>query len=257
LDCPDFTFLSWRDTFGLAWTDIVEAAVDECDRRGAGLLVIDTLGRFTGIEGDGENSAGAAEAAMAPLQAAAADGLAVIPVRHERKAGGDPADAGRGSSAFGGAADVILSIRRPEGAGRPGVRVLQGLSRFDEIPEEQYVELIDGVFRLLGDTAAFARQESEARILAHFRQHPDAAFRETELAAATGSSRSTVQRVLTDLMSRGSITKLGAGTKGSPFRYQLAVANDGPAEALSGVAPLADLFRRTGGDLDAIAGLDA
>ena len=39
-----------------------------------------------------------------------------------------------GDSAFTGGADVVLSLRRPEGNHRPTMRVLEGLSRFDETP---------------------------------------------------------------------------------------------------------------------------
>ena len=49
---------------------------------------------------------------MKPLQLAAADGLGVVVGRHERKSGGDIGDSARGSSAFGGAVDTIITISR-------------------------------------------------------------------------------------------------------------------------------------------------
>jgi hypothetical protein len=98
------------DTGGRSWPEIVAAAVDECKRVAASLLVIDTLAQFAGLTGDRENNSGDALEAMAPLQMAAAEGIGVIVIRYERKSGGDR-DSGRGSSAFAGVVDIVLSLR--------------------------------------------------------------------------------------------------------------------------------------------------
>ncbi len=50
-------------------------------------------------------------------------------------------DAARGSSAYGGAVDIVVSIRRPEMATARTMRPLQSVSRFDETPAELMVEL--------------------------------------------------------------------------------------------------------------------
>ncbi len=78
----DFHVLSFSDTRGLAWPDVVRAAVIQAKRVGAGLLVVDTLSQWAGLSGDSENDSGTAIEAMNPLQFAAAQGLAVIVVRH-------------------------------------------------------------------------------------------------------------------------------------------------------------------------------
>jgi hypothetical protein len=135
-DREDFVVLLWRDTVGVDWHRVVREAVQEAVRRGAKLLVVDTLPQFAGLQGDAENSAGAALAAVQPLQeAAAAHYLGIIVVRHERKSGGQVGDSGRGSSAFAGAVDIIVSIRRAEGSSRPELRELHALSRFDDTPD--------------------------------------------------------------------------------------------------------------------------
>ena len=96
LDRDELRVLTWPDAFGTPWPEIIEEAVAECERVGARLLVVDTLGQFAGVRGDAENDAGAALEAMAPLQQAAASGLAVIVSRHDRKAGGDVGESGAG-----------------------------------------------------------------------------------------------------------------------------------------------------------------
>jgi hypothetical protein len=123
-----FVFLCHRDTLGWTWPEVAQAAVEKCKGLGVRLLVVDTVGQFAGLTGDSENNAGDALAAMAPLQRAAGEGLAVVAIRHERKSGGEVGDSGRGSSAFVGAADVVISLRRPGGNCRPSLRELQGVS---------------------------------------------------------------------------------------------------------------------------------
>ena len=89
-------------------------------------------------------SSGEAMQAMGPIQLAAAQGLAVVVVRHERKGGGDIGESARGSSAFGGAVDTITSIRRGDGNTSPSVRILKSISRFDSVPDKIVIELDDG-----------------------------------------------------------------------------------------------------------------
>jgi AAA domain len=108
--------LLMHEARGLAWPDMVASAVALA--KPGDVLVVDTIGRLAKLPGDSENDAGAAQAAMAPLEAAAALGLAVIVGRHARKAGGDPESAGRGSSAWSGVSDIVLQLTKP-GASHP------------------------------------------------------------------------------------------------------------------------------------------
>lgn len=59
---------------------------------------------------------------IGPLQEALAADIAVVLSRHERKAGGELSDAGPGSSAFSGSADVIdhSSPSQPDGRQEDG-----------------------------------------------------------------------------------------------------------------------------------------
>src|SRR5262249_27827100 len=78
---------------------------------------------------------------MYPLQIVAAmEGLAVVVARHERKAGGDVGDSARGGSAFAGAVDTILSIRRPNGNQPLTFRTIRTFSR-DSGQSELTIEL--------------------------------------------------------------------------------------------------------------------
>ncbi len=245
LDTDDLIMLSWSTTGGTDWPAIVAAAVGECERRGARLLVVDTLSRFASLQGTSENDAGAADEAMAPLQRAAAQaGLGVIVARHERKGGGPVEEAGRGSSAFGGAADILLNLRRPEGNQRKTIRVLRGLSRFDTVPDELMIELTEEGYVALGDRSALVAAETRRALLDLLPSDPDAALGTEELQESLKAPRTTIQRELKDLVTEGLVARSGKGRSGSPFRYHL-LATD---ESLSAHPKTVSLGRETSAD---------
>jgi len=216
LDREDFVVLTWVDTGGLSWPDVVDAAADEAERRGAKVLVVDTLSRFAGIHGDGENHAGEADAASAPLLRAANRGLAVVSVRHERKAGGDVGDSGRGSSAFGGAVDTVIAIRRGEGKTTSNVRVITALSRFESVPQTLVVELTDAGYVSHGTDTDVAVAEAMAMLLERV-PSTSPGLTVDELRGLV--PRTTAQRAIDRLLAEGRIARQGAGVRGDPFRF--------------------------------------
>jgi hypothetical protein len=147
LDRDDLNILYWHDTLAVKWPDVVAAAAEKCRQVGARLLAVDTLSQFAGLKADDESASGAALEALRPLQEAAAQGLGILECRHERKGGGEVGESGRGSSAFAGAADVVLKLSRGEGASRPTIRKLEALSRFSETPETLVIELVQSFIR--------------------------------------------------------------------------------------------------------------
>lgn len=157
----DLAFLLWNEAVHRKWADVVEAAVAECRRRGARLLIVDTLGQFAVLQGAGENSAADAFDVLGPLQRAAASGLAVVIVRHERKAGGEVGQSGRGSTAFTGGADIVIKVA--QGKGSPNARVLTAQSRFDETPRSLTIELAGDGYRILDDEPEVAEEAETAR----------------------------------------------------------------------------------------------
>jgi hypothetical protein len=215
----DLHVLYWLETIGCPWPEVAAAAVAECQRVGARLLVVDTVSQFGGLRGDAENSAGEALLVLQPLQEAAAAGLAVVAIRHERKGGGEIGESGRGSSAFEGGVDIVVALRRAEG-NAPSRRVLYGLSRFDETPDELAIELTDMGYVSLGALSDVAAQDAERAILDLFpRTEAEALRLDDILAAAPTQKRATVQRVITRKSEQGVIARVGAGRRGDPYRY--------------------------------------
>ncbi len=213
----DVHFLFHRDTRGETWPDVIAAAVARCTLAGARVLIVDTLPVFAGLSGESENNAGDALAAMVPLTDAASAGLAVLVNRHRRKGGAeDIADEGRGSGAFSGVVDVVVSLRRTGGQGRQTVRVLAAASRFDETPEELYVELAEGGYQAVGATSAVVSEQLRADVLAAL---GDDQLTMRELEERTSGKEPTLRRVLEDLIRTGHAERTGAGGRMDPYRY--------------------------------------
>jgi hypothetical protein len=229
LDRDDLLVLRWHDARGTAWPDVAAAAAAECRRRGYELLVVDTLPQFAGLRGESENSSGAALEAMEPLQDAAAAGIAVVMTRHDRKAGGDVGESGRGSSAFAGAVDVVLNLTRPEGNGPPTQRLLRALSRFEDTPDTTVIELTADGYAALGTERAVAAHAARAAILDRLPEDAHRAWTLGELLAQLATpdrpapTRSTVQRALDDLTDGAHgpprVGRTGQGRRNDPFRY--------------------------------------
>lgn len=219
LNRDDFVTLFWAETLGFSWPEVARAAVEECQRRRAKLLVVDTLGQFAGLFGDSENNSGAALTAVQPLQLAAEAGVAVIIVRHERKRGGSVGDSGRGSSAFAGAVDIVLSIRRPEGNQKRNSRLIQAVSRFDETPPELLIELTDTGYRSLGEPGEVAKQQAAREVLDALPKSKSEAIDIKTLGKKTKKSRARLQRMLNGLLSQGLVHRTSKGAKGDPLRY--------------------------------------
>lgn len=220
----DVHLLLHRDARGHRWRDVVATATAYCDKVRARVLVVDTLPAFAGLAGESENNAGDALEAMEPLLAAASNGLAVLVNRHRRKGAqggslaGDIADEGRGSGAFSGSVDVILSLRRPSGGGRSTIRELVAASRFDETPEKLLVEFADGSYVALGDEAAVESAEARSAVL-ELLEDEVKGMTLAALTSASGKSRQTLQRVVNDLVATHDLEVRGRGVKGDPHRF--------------------------------------
>ena len=211
-------------TRGTEWPAIVSDAISYTHKVGARLLIVDTLPDWAGIVGDAENNSGDALEAMAPLQDAAASGLAVLPVRHDRKGGGEIGDSARGSSAFGGAVDIILGLRRAESPGHENRRTLVGVGRFDGIPEEITIELNGGKYTSLGNGADVDRREVRTLLFEILPEPGNRGLTVEELLDGVGEThRATLNRILKEAVKDGDVLRSkGYGTTGRAFGYTAA-----------------------------------
>ncbi len=225
----------------LSWPELMAAAVRECQRVGSPLLVVDTLPGLALLGGEAENDSGAAAEAVAPLRDAADLGLAVLASRHARKSGGPVGEAGRGSSAFAGAADTLLLLTRIEG-GAPEARRLATVSRFEGLPPELDCELVNGRWRSLGTPSEHAFAGQRAAVLAALAYGVELTA-EKVAAAVPGLSPRRAREHLEGLVRDGLISPAGAGRKGDPRRFRRIPAVAGEQPPASGQSE----FRYSGG----------
>jgi Bifunctional DNA primase/polymerase, N-terminal/AAA domain/Primase C terminal 1 (PriCT-1) len=215
----DFHVLFRSEAFGVSWHEVAGEAVRKCEATGSKPLVTDTLPQFAGLIRDAENDSGAALAAIEPLQMAAARGIGILTISHNRKGGGALGDARRGSSAFAGAVDVLCGLQRPEGNGPRNRRLLSAVSRFDGTPEELLIELRDDGYHSLGEPGEAAKEQVEREVLAALPHSKSAAADISALGKKTTIRRSQLQRVLDALEKKGLVHRTGKGVKKDPVRY--------------------------------------
>ncbi len=186
----------------LTWDQIGELVSAYCEQHDIDMVVVDTLSDWAGLRGDDENSAGAALEAVAPLRALADSGRAVVAIRHERKGIGEIGESARGSSAFGGAMDILLSLRRTRGRGHDNRRELHAVGRFDETPAAVTIELGEGGYRVVMEGSDNRQREVEMQILEVLPMDEAWAVSEPQLRDRLEVGHSTLGRALRDLVIR-------------------------------------------------------
>ena len=226
-DCDGIRILTRENAWPKPdWPTLIEAAVTEAKRVGAALLVVDTLAYWSGLPPEREKDAGAALQVMEACLYAASVGLAVLVPTHTRKGGGEDGEGLRGSSAFAGAADIIIELERIPDA--PRQRALLTLSRYPQTPGTLVVELDhDGTWHAIsedadrGDARAIAahqRSQADRQAILDALEHGD--LTRAELENATDAPSRQWHPTLDALIKDGAVTKTGGGVKGNPYRYK-------------------------------------
>ena len=205
LELPDLHVMFLHDAYRMEWAEIVDEIAEHCERLGILLVVIDTLSKWAGMRGDEEQSSGCAMSVMSPLQHLAAKGIAVLAIRHERKSGGAVGEAGRGSGAFTGDFDVIMSLRKV--AGEKTQRRLETIGRHDEAPDALVIDLADGDYRVLGDPRVLRQREQERAIVDLLPVSRGKQVTYEDLAESAKVSRQTVMNLLRRLQNEGVVNR--------------------------------------------------
>jgi RecA-family ATPase len=224
LDDARLIILQYDSTRGVSFPDVMQRTVETCHEVGAGVLVIDTFSRWVGLQGDSENNSGAVLEAMDPIRAAAADGLAVLIIHHERKSGGSAAVAGRGSSAIAGEVDIVLKLAA-NGGGASSQRVIEASSRFDETPASITIERLESGDYIEVSGGNVTASDRIREILSR-RSRLTSRDMERELEL----SPSTINDSLNKLVATGTVLRSGSGVKGDAFLYSMA---GGPSDCPS------------------------
>jgi hypothetical protein len=213
-----------HDAGTIGWPELVRQAMAYCHQHQLGVLVVHTWDRWTGLRGDLENAAGAVNEALEPLQYAAAGGLAVVLVTHQRKSLGEFGEAVRGSTALTGGVDIVVELERPPASLALGkhARALRAVSRFTSTPDELYVELDEHAseFISIDSPEEVKAAADQARIVEALFELGDATS--SIVAEATELPDATVRRHLNMLLERERVAREGKGKRGDPFRWRSA-----------------------------------
>jgi hypothetical protein len=218
-------FVTIEDFFAFKWRDIVKDCLEHALAVGAVLVVYDTLSRIAHLEN--ENDASEMQAAVEELTPLMKAGISTLIVQHERKGGGDIADAGRGTNALLGSVDTILRLNKTGGKNPATQRKLEMLGRFAFPPESRVIDRATADSRsryeLQGYGEAVTKANTEQTVLNMFDGDCDVEYSQDEILEETEeeSSRSTVKRAIKNLVKVGLLTKTGDGKKDSPYKFRL------------------------------------
>ena len=180
------------------------------------------------MRGDSENAAGSVNEALEPLQYAAAAGLAVLLISHQRKSSGEFGEAVRGSNALTGGVDVVVELERPPKVLQLGsqARILRAVSRFSSTPEELYVELSEHGFSPIESPEQVKTDTERSRVLEALEDRGEAVTSD-QLGNELDIPKRAVRRYLNDLLDKQLVTREGGGKKSDPYVWQ--VAQEGEA----------------------------
>ena len=211
------SFLQWKDATESTWNAIVKDATAEALRISSRLMIVDTLPQFAEISGEkGENNPGDAKDALRPLQKCAAQGIGIVVVRQQRKAGGQVGQSARGTTQYTHTSDIILQI---EAGSTSETRVIEALSRFDETPASFTLELTPNGYIAAEFSETARDQFRDAMRNALPWSEADAATVDRLLKDTGEKKRTLAYEILSELTKEGIAERIGSGKKGNPFKF--------------------------------------
>jgi hypothetical protein len=218
------------------WDDLVTRAERLRADGALDLFAVDPLATF--LPGRSDSDPGTLLDFLQPLRRLAEAGAAVLVLHHPRKKPADEGSAARGSGALLGFVDVILELHRYGSlAGDACRRRIVGLSRHPETPRSLVYEWAPGTpdFRAVPDVLAERFRENWAAVAALLAGRPTAATHKELLADWPPDRPAPSPRQLYEWLHRAAredlVEKLGAGTRGDPYRFQL------PGESVADILP--------------------
>jgi len=222
--CSQLLVAPRHTTARLTWEEAIGKAVAEAKKAGAELLVVDSFPHFAKLPKDGAKDASLINEAFRPLQAAAAEGLAVLLIHHERKGGGEAGEGVRDSGAIVASSDIILELGRID---RPSSRKLEVLSRFRSSPSDFVFDFNKetGEYAYVGtveevqDAQKEAEREAAARKVAALLPS-GAGLTQKEVAEKASLGKSQVGELLNKAVHMGLAGRSGRGTRNDPYRYR-------------------------------------
>lgn len=211
LEQQDLHLLLRQEVFGMSWPEVGQYVENYVIDKKVGAICVDTLSDWANLAPDAEKDEGAARRVVAVLrQWCNVTGCAVVALQHERKGGGNIGDSARGSSAFGGAMDVLLVLREQtkerDRETHPNRRELGGRGRCD-VPEPVIIEWEDHHYGLVGGASQTHQLDNEKAVVDCLPYKVSEEVDEAWISERAGIPRTTVRRVINSLRSRKVIAR--------------------------------------------------
>jgi hypothetical protein len=191
-----------------------------CRERSYDLIVFDTISNLWPVRD--ENDAAKVQESLMPLRAVS-DMASFLLVHHLRKSDGAEATAARGSGAFPAFCDTLLELRRFDPAARKDRRrVLSGVGRYPETPDEVVLGFDDGLYRVLGDKADVRHASLSGFIAPELPVTPPGLTADQIHDGWRGDRPpgiNTLRAALHLGAERGEWSEEGDGKRGDPYRY--------------------------------------
>jgi AAA domain len=204
-----------------SWAALITAAIEEANRVGATVIIVDSLSFWSSLGEGQENDSAVMQGILGALIAATSSGLAVVLVHHQRKGGGEDGDAVRGSGAIFAAVDMLIEVERAKGDSTH--RQLVATGRWRDAPPVLIVahdprERSWRVIGEAGDRDAAGELGIRDRILESLPSE-EPGVTENELVEVVEIDKRKVSGPLRKLVAEGAVMRAGEGRAYHPFRY--------------------------------------
>ena len=192
--------------------DVLRAAITETE---AQLLVVDTLGRLTGL--DDLNDYAPVLKALGPIEALAREtNCHIALVHHARKSGGEHGDESMGSAGIFGSVDVMLSVKQ-EGKRR----TVETAGQRDGEPLEKTVIKLDpaGWTEPVATAVEVKAATMQSRVWEWIQTRPNSTRKDIEKGVE--GRKENILKALKAMVDRDELERTGKGKSGDPFRYSM------------------------------------
>lgn len=215
-----------------SWQMTLAAALSAAKTFSAGLVLVDSFTFWAGLASEQGQDAGAVQERFNDLVLLAREGLAVVLIHHQRKAGGEYGDALLGSTAFAANADTILEVERLDDTSPHNYRRVMRTGRWYVPPVLLAAWSRDTGYTLVAEADSIADADDLVWIekLREALRPYGTAKRNTQLADELGADSRKWGRAMSELMADGEVIKAGAGTQKDPFTYTLVAPEDRPTQ---------------------------
>jgi hypothetical protein len=178
------------------------------------LAILDPLSRFVRVS-DFNDYAKVSRELEPVIDLARASGCHILAVHHDGKGERDGGDSLLGSTAFFGAVDTLLKMKR-----RDFGRTLETVQRYGVNLSETVAQLdgATGIVTAQGDVQAHKMSERQQEIVDCLNDGSE--LTEAALKETIGKENGLTAKALREMVKAGTIERTGKGGKGDPFRYR-------------------------------------